>query len=138
MNKNYDDIIHLPHHTSTTHPRMPMQDRAAQFAPFAALTGHSAAINETARLTDKKISLSEEESAQLNETLLFLLKTRPNSPEAQVTHFVPDPNKDGGAYVKTKGYVQRLDTYARMLIMDNDTGICIDDIIDIEIPGNSD
>ena len=90
----YDDIIDLPHPTSVRHPRMPMADRAAQFSPFAALVGHGAAIRETARLTDRKIELTEEEKAVLDDKLCLLLDT---GGEAVFTYFLPDEKKDGGA-----------------------------------------
>lgn len=101
----HDDIIDLPHPTSATHPRMSMIDRAAQFSPFAALTGHGAAIEETARLTDQRIELTEDKKAVLDKKLHLLLET---SGEGTFTYFLPDKRKDGGAYVTTVGTVKKL------------------------------
>ena len=98
----YDDIIDLPHPTSARHPRMPMRDRAAQFSPFAALTGHGAAIAETARLTDQKIELAEDEKAVLDQKLRLLLET---GGEGTFTWFLPDAKKEGGSYAGAVGRV---------------------------------
>lgn len=86
----YEDIIHLPHHVSERHPRMSMMDRAAQFSPFAALTGYDAAIKETARLTDRKIELTEEMQARLNDRINRLLEELQNYPPVEITYFIPD------------------------------------------------
>ena len=96
----YDDIINLPHPVSAKHPRMPMMDRAAQFSPFAALVGHGAAIEETARLTNRRVELTEEEKALLDDKLRLLLET---GREGAITYFLPDGRKDGGAYVTAVG-----------------------------------
>ena len=93
-NKKYDDIINLPHHVSLTHPHMSRLDRAAQFSPFAALTGYDAAIKETARLTDKKVELGEYELEELNRTLLELSDHISQHPQVMVTYFEPDKCKD--------------------------------------------
>ena len=97
---NYEDIINLTHHVSKKHPQMSMHDRAAQFAPFAALSGHSEAIAETARLTDRKIELDEYEKMNLDEKLIVLQEHIRETPEINVTYFCPDDNKDGGRYEK--------------------------------------
>lgn len=102
----YDDIIHLPHPTSARHPRMPMIDRAAQFSPFAALVGHGAAIEETARLTVRKIELTEDEKTLLDEKLRLLLET---GGVGVFTYYLPDERKDGGAYVTAEGAVKKND-----------------------------
>ena len=96
----YDDIIHLPHHVSAKHPHMPASDRAAQFAPFAALTGLGAAITETGRLTDEKTELDENEMMALNETLNAFAARLDEHPVAMFTYFQPDEKKSGGAYVQ--------------------------------------
>lgn len=126
----YDDIINLPHPTSANHPRMSLYDRAAQFSPFAALTGHDAAIKETARLTEQKIELSEDTISQLNEKLQIVadhLET-----EVTITYFVPDERKSGGAYVSYTGIVRRIDDYEHTLIMTDKTVIPIEQISEIE------
>ena len=97
MNKfNYEDIINLPHHTSTKHPRMTKSARAAQFSPFAALTGYDDAIKETGRLTDKKIELTEEEKLILNDKLLTINNNLKNNPKVIITYFEHDKTKEGG------------------------------------------
>ena len=125
----YDDIIDLPHPTSAKHPRMPMIDRAAQFSPFAALVGHGAAIKETARLTDQKIELTEDEKAILDEKLCLLSDT---GGDAVFTYFLPDTRKDGGAYVTAAGSIKRLDLLERRVILTGGAIIPVEDILEIE------
>jgi len=127
--KTYDDIIHLPHHVSKTHPHMPIADRAAQFSPFAALTGHHEAIKEAGRMTSQKISLDENAKSILDQKLQMILE-RP-SQEITLTYFLPDPQKDGGAYIDYTGVIKKADTQKRLLIMEDHTAIPIDDIIDL-------
>ena len=126
----YDDIINLPHPSSAKHPRMPMSDRAAQFSPFAALTGHGAAIEETARLTDRRIELTEEEKTVLDENLRLLLET---GGEGMITYFLPDERKDGGAYVAKLGTIKKIDPLEGRVILTDRTAIPIKDILEIEI-----
>ena len=126
----YDDIINLPHPNSAKHPRMSMTDRAAQFSPFAALTGHGAAIEETARLTDRRIELTEEEKTVLDETLRLLLET---GGEGMITYFLPDERKDGGAYVAKLGTIKKIDPLEGRVILTDRTAIPIKDILEIEI-----
>ena len=128
----YEDIINLPHPTSWGHPRMPLKDRAAQFAPFAALTGHEAAIKETTRLTDEKEILSDEVIAILNEKLNIIAENLGTDQTVQITYFVPDEKKAGGAYVTYSGIVKKIDLYEHMLIMTDGTGIPIGQISEIE------
>ena len=125
----YDDIINLPHPTSAKHPRMPMADRAAQFSPFTALLGHGAAIEETARLTDQKVELTEEGKALLDEKLRLLLET---GGEGVFTYFLPDERKDGGAYITTTGKVKKIDPLEGRVILKDGTAIPIEDIWEIE------
>ena len=127
---SYDDIIHLPHPNSAKHPRMPMSDRAAQFSPFAALTGHGAAIEETARITDRRIELTEEEKTVLDEKLRLLLET---GGEGMITYFLPDERKDGGAYVTKLGTIKKIDPLEGRVILTDHTSIHIEDILEIEI-----
>ena len=130
---NYDDIIHLPHHRSKKHAPMPLVDRAAQFSPFAALTGHDAAIKETARLTDRKIELDEYEIAAVDEKLQMIkiqLDSQKKS-EVTVTYFQADARKEGGEYVTITENVKKMDEYAKTLILEDGTRIFIEDIIEI-------
>ena len=131
-NDQYNDIIDLPHHVSATRPRMSMIDRAAQFSPFAALTGYDAAIKETGRLTDARIELSEESRAILDRKQQLLLSNLSNSPEISVTYFVPDERKAGGSYATVTGKVKRVDEYLRLLILFNGEKIYLDDILDLD------
>ena len=124
----YDDIIDLPHHKSTNRPAMPLSDRAAQFSPFAALTGHDAAIRETERLTDEKSELAEDTKAELDRKLLSIAEKLNINPEVTITYFVPDEKKDGGAYITLTGRVKNIDVYERVVVMADKTAIPIDDI----------
>ncbi len=130
-NNAYDDIINLPHPTSARHPRMSLYDRAAQFAPFAALTGHDAAIEETARLTDEKPELSEEMMSRLNEKLNLIKENAGTGQMVTITFFVPDENKSGGAYVTHSGIVQKINEYEHTIIMTDKTVIPMQQICDI-------
>ena len=127
MSGPYDDIIDLPHPTSERHPRMPMANRAAQFSPFAALSGYDDAVKETARLTDGKIGLTEEEKANLDARLQLL---EPGI-AASFTYFQPDSRKQGGAYVTASGEVKRIDGIAREIILMDGRRIPIDDILEV-------
>ena len=132
MSGKYDDIIDLPHHVSKKHPPMPMEDRAAQFSPFAALTGYGDAVKETARLTDKKLEMDEETLKQLNTEFAILKDNLLSEPEVTVTYFVPDERKSGGRYVDINGKAKRIDEFDRLLILDDGRRIPLDDIISIE------
>lgn len=131
MNTPYDDILLLPHHVSEKHPPMSRLDRAAQFSPFAALTGYDAAVQETARLTDRRIELDEGERAAIDQRLMLLQERLPEPTEVTITYFVPDKKKAGGAYVSVSGTVKKIDDYERMVILRNGTSIPIDDILHI-------
>lgn len=132
MKNPYDDIIHLPHPTSKNHPRMSIHDRAAQFSPFAALTGHAAAIAETARLTDRKIELDEDTRAELDRRQAILLEHIDQQPEITVTWFRPDERKEGGAYVTTAGRLKKIDQVERILVLTDGTRIPLEDVADLE------
>ena len=110
-NSKYDEIINFPHHVSKTRPQMPMSDRAAQFSPFAALTGYDSAIRETGRLTDEKIDLDEESLNALNVRYQMLTDALEERPEVRITYFKPDERKAGGAYVTTAGAVRKIDDF---------------------------
>jgi len=130
-NEDYSDIINLPHHQSKTRPHMTNYNRAAQFAPFAALTGHSEAIDETARLTDSKIELDEYQKAELNDKLLLLVNSE-NKEDVFITYFVPDDKKSGGAYITKMGIVAKIREYEKDVVFEDGTEVPIDDIIAIE------
>ena len=130
---NYDDIIDLPHHVSSTRSRMPMIDRAAQFQPFRALTGYEDAVRETARLTDRRIELTEEEKARLDAALQRLMDSISSRPQVSVTWFQPDKRKAGGAYVTTTGRLKKIDDLEGVLILLGGERIVIEDILDIQI-----
>ena len=132
MTNPYDDIINLPHHTSTSRPHMSAYDRAAQFSPFAALTGYDAAITETARLTDKRVELDEYSKADLNERLCMIQDQMDEQLEVSITYFQPDKKKSGGAYITSTGCVKKIDEYERTVVMQDDTKIPIDDILKID------
>ena len=131
MTGPYDDILDLPHPTSKKHPRMSMYARAAQFAPFAALTGYGDAIKETARITDQQLELDENEKALLNEKLQLLRQHLPGKPKITITYFVPDTKKAGGSYQTITGSVKKLQEYEHRLIMTDGTIIPIDAIIEL-------
>ena len=133
MSGNYDDIIALPHPEPRTHPRMSLHDRAAQFSPFAALTGHSAAIAETGRLTDSRITLDESEMARVDAALQRLRELLPQEPVASITYFVPDERKAGGSYQKITGTVRRIDTANGVLLLTDQRAISIPDILAVAI-----
>ena len=131
-NNSYDDIINLPHPVSKNHPQMPFRDRAAQFAPFAALTGHDAAIKETARLTDERLELSEEVIAQLNEKINIIRNNIGIEQKVSIIYFIPDAKKAGGSYVTCSGSVKKIDEYEHTIIMTDQTVIPIEQIRDIK------
>lgn len=134
MSGEYEDIIHLPHHVSSKRPPMPMSDRAAQFSPFAALTGYDDAIRETGRLTEQKIQLDEEALAILDEKFHVLQEHLDEYPEIQFTYFKPDERKAGGTYITASGIVKKIQEYERQLILEDGSVIPIDDILEMESP----
>ena len=133
MTGKNDDIIHLPHPDSPRHPRMSLYDRAAQFSPFAALTGHGAAIAETGRLTDRRVELDEYEMVRVDAELQRLQELLPSRPTASITYFVPDEQKDGGSYQTITGEVKRIDAVNGMIQMTDRQLIPIADVFIIEI-----
>ncbi len=128
----YEDIINLPHHVSPTRPRMSRADRAAQFSPFAALSGYGDAVQETARLTNRRIELDESAKAALDEKLRLLAEVIEDRPEAAITYFLPDRKKAGGEYVTATGQVKKVDAVAQELVMANGRIIPIADIIEVD------
>ena len=133
MSGKYDDIIALPHPEPRTHPRMSLHDRAAQFSPFAALTGHSAAIAETGRLTDSRITLDESEMARVDAALQRRQGLLPSRPTAAITNYVPDGRKAGGGYQTVTGTVRRIDAVNGVLLLADRREVPIADIFDITI-----
>ena len=132
MTGDYDDIINLPHPISKTRPQMSLKDRAAQFSPFAALTGYDAAIKETGRLTDEKIELDEEALSNLNMKFQILFERLDEQPDIAITYFKPDETKSGGAYLTTTDKIKKVDEYERMITTTNGTKIPMDDVINLE------
>ena len=127
----YEDIINLPHHISKKHPRMSLEARSAQFAPFAALTGYDELIKETARLTNKKIEIDEEQKLVINEKLLLIKEQLHTKPNIIVTYFIPDSKKDGGEYITIREKIIKIDEYNQRLILENKIEIPISQIIEI-------
>lgn len=128
----YDDIINLPHHVSTKHPKMSLENRAAQFSPFAALTGYEDAIKETARLTDNKIELDENAMAEIDMKLGMLTDIISQQPEVEITYFKQDDRKTGGTYMTMVGRLKKIDGFKCELIMMDGKRIAINDILKIE------
>lgn len=131
MKGPYDDIIHMPHHVSATRKPMSALDRAAQFSPFAALTGYDAAIRETGRLTDNAVDLDVDGKAMLNEMLQRLSERQETRPEVTITYFVPDDRKTGGAYTTVTGRVKKLDPNTQILLLTDGTEIRFSRILEI-------
>ena len=131
--RKYDDIINLPHHISKKHPQMSIYERAAQFAPFAALVGYEDAVEETARITDKRIELNEEEKNILDMKLQMLIEQIKVQiyPNITIMYFIPDLKKDGGKYIRISGKIKKIDEFKNLIILDDKTEIPIRDIISI-------
>ena len=129
---NYDDIIDLPHHISETHPPMSRADRAAQFSPFAALTGYDAAVRETARVTERRIELDEGVKAELNARLNGILEHLSEHPQVSITYFMPDEKKSGGAYRTVTGAVRKLDSFAKTLTLVDGTVVPMEEMVHVE------
>ena len=128
----YDSIINLPHHQSQTRPKMSLLDRAAQFAPFAALNGYDDAVKETARLTDGEAVLDDGQIAWLNERLMILSENTPTDTEVEITYFIPDEKKDGGKYLTVTGLVQKILEFEGLVIMQSCEKIPVEKIVSIE------
>ena len=127
----YQDMLYLPHPVSHKHAAMPRRDRAAQFSPFAALTGHEAAIKETARLTEEQVELDEDKQEELNEKLQTLIAYATEHPTVSVTYFKPDDKKTGGEYVTATGIFQKFRDYERTIVLEDGTDIECDRIVEI-------
>lgn len=129
MSDTYDDILYLPHPTSMTHPRMSRQDRAAQFSPFAALTGYEDTVKETARLTEERPILTEDEMAELDARLRLAMEL---GAEVSVTWFRPDSRKSGGSYVTATGRIRKADELQGILTMEDGIKIPIQEITAVD------
>ena len=130
-NHQYDNIINLQHHVSSNHEHMSIPDRAAQFSPFAALTGFDGAIKETARLTDYRIELDETEKTILDEKLRIVQEQLSRQQQIEIVFFRPDEKKAGGAYITVRGTVRKIEGYERTVVMQDGTRILIEEIVDI-------
>ena len=128
----YEDIVDLPHHVSRKHPQPTMADRAARFAPFAAITGYEEMVLEEARVTDDRIEMDESSKAALNEKLNMILEFVDEQPEVSITYFEPDMRKAGGAYITVIGTVKRIDEYEHLVIMTDGKKINIDEIYNLQ------
>ena len=129
----YDDIINLPHPVSKTHPPMDILDRAAQFSPFAALTGYEAATKETERLTQQRIELDESEKEILDEQLSRVEAVLKDHPQVTITYFIPDLQKEGGKYHTVTGRVQKIDHYKRIISLENGEAVFMGDILRLQM-----
>ena len=130
MNRDYNDILNLPHPVSRKHPQMSLYDRAAQFSPFSALTGYDLAIKETERITEKRAVLDESRKKELDDKLGVLIKEG-LSRRVRISYFIPDDKKEGGSYLEKEACISRVDAYKRELLLDNGQSIKLDDIIDL-------
>lgn len=131
MTGNYDDIIHLPHHRSLYRSHMSTHDRAAQFSPFAALTGFDSAIEEAGRLTDSRIEPEEYTHTILNHKLGLLMEQLSDQPKATITYFCPDSKKSGGSYKEASGRIIKIDLYRQIITMSDGQEVPIEEIVDI-------
>lgn len=132
MTDQYDDIINMPHHVSSTRPRMSAIDRAAQFSPFAALTGYDVSIKESARLTEERLELDDSQKEDIGDKLRFVMEQLDADTEIRITYFLPDTRKAGGEYVTVSGAVKKIDEYERMIILIDGKQIPIDEVIDVD------
>ena len=133
MNGEYDDIIDLPRPISSNRRRMSVSDRAAQFAPFSALTGYGDTVNEVKRLTHERIELDEYEKELIDRKLQYLFDNVKAMPKVKITYFINDSKKSGGEYVTAEGRVEKIDDYERMVILSDERTINIDEIFSLEI-----
>ena len=131
--RNHDDIIHLPRHVSEKHPRMSMHDRAAQFAPFSALTGFEEVIAEAGRPTERPFELDEQEAAELDRRLHLLMEKQMEHPAVAITCFVPDERKSGGAYRTVTGKVEKISAADRTIVLTDGATIPLDRIASLDI-----
>lgn len=133
MNNLYEDILYLPHHVSPTRAQITIAERAAQFSPFAALTGYDAVIRETGRSTVDRIIPTEEELESLNAKFLLLTASSSKDLQVQITYFKPDTLKKGGSYITVSDTIRKIDAFERMIYLRNGMIISMDDLIDIVV-----
>ncbi len=131
--ERYADLLHLPHHTSSRHPPMPRENRAAQFAPFAALTGHGDAVAETARLTQPRAALDEGVIAELDAHIGQLRAQVSTHPAAEITYFVPDDKKEGGAYVTVRGRICKIRDFEKQIVLEDGTIVPVEQVMDLHL-----
>ncbi len=131
MSNKYDDIINLSHHISTKHPQMSLEARAAQFAPFAALTGYDDEVKETARLTNERIELDDEAKSIIDNKIQMILEQLSTKPIVSFTYFIPDTKKEGGRYATITGIIKKIDEYKQVIILEDKTEIPVKEIINI-------
>ncbi len=129
---NYDDMINLPHPVSKKHPQMSLYDRAAQFSPFAALTGHEEAIRETARQTEAWVDLDEDRKEELNEKMQEIVEHLNEAPEVTLTYFKEDEKKEGGSYVTVTGRIKKWREYEQQLVLEDGTVVALEKVFGIE------
>ena len=127
----YDDIINMSHHISKKHPRMSLENRSAQFAPFAALTGYEDEVEETARITDKRIEITDEIKSKINMKLQIIQEKIKTNPKVTITYFISDNKKEGGSYKTVTSNVLKIDQYKKLVVLKDNTKIFISDIINI-------
>lgn len=132
MNDKYKDMLFLPHPDSSRHPRMPLQDRAAQFSPFAALTGYDDALKETARLTEHFAELDEDKKQEIDRQFFYLRQHQKEHPKIKITYFVPDSRKEGGSYTVLEGSVKKMDENERCLWIE-DEKIPLDTVYQLDL-----
>ncbi len=133
MDKKYEKILHLPHRRSPNRPAMAREDRAAQFAPFSALSGHAEGAAETARVTQMRRELSEDEAILLDEKLRLLEENLSARPEISATYFLPDNREAGGDYITVKGRGKKLDRYRHVIVLEGGREIPIGELISLEM-----
>ena len=131
MVNKYEDMVYMPHYVSLKHPRMSIRNRAAQFAPFAAVTGHEESVREAARFTEEKFKLDDSYKEELNTKLTALLKQPEEKRKATITYFIKDVSKPGGVYSSVEGIIERFDDFKKLVVLENDVYIPIEDIYDI-------
>ena len=131
MTNKYDEIINLPHHISKKHPQLGVDSYAAQFSPFAALTGYEEIVSETSRATEEKTELDNDAKLRLSEKLSVVLENSDKAPVVTITYFVPDKKKTGGKYTVIEGTVKKYDAYEKTILLSDGTKIQLDDLYDI-------
>lgn len=131
IEKNYDDIINLPHYTSKKHPRMSLEARSAQFAPFSALSGYEEAIKETARLTDKRIEIDDSKKEIINLKLNYIQLKLKEKNEIAIKYFEKDTKKAGGRYIEKRGIVKKINLVEQYIVLTDNTKIDINEIIEL-------